>query len=217
MAIYTYKIILHRNIWRRRTVRFVEISAHQNYFVCVCESFVDNHTKVLLKSSALSIHVATWSQSFQNYTLESFFEQLRFWKRWLKVDIIPKQREKDGFSNPSTLAWLSLYTCPLFLSQPLIQSHTYFSSHLLMFSSESPSSPLAVFIFRLIYTPTHRQSHFLFNLILLSVFIYLFYPVLSLSDFINTPSCSPLLSSFIVGFSLLQTPLPHLHSHPIDG
>lgn len=96
-----------------------------------------------------------------------------------------------------------------------------------MFPSQPPPSPLSFLplsrlhlqsaSFGLIYTPTRRLSHFLFTLILLSVFIYLFYPVLSLPDFINTPLLLSFLSSFILGFSLLEIPLPHLLSYPIDG
>lgn len=70
-------------------------------------------------------------------------------------------------------------------------------------------TPLTVFIFCLIYTPTHRWSHSRLTLILPSVFIYLLHPVLSLSDYINTTPHpnppTPALLSFIL--SHLTSPI----------
>lgn len=120
--------------------------------------------------------------------------------------------------HPRQCGSLSLFV-PSPLSQPLIESVTLIPSPSHVFIADSLHSfspplltPLADFIPHLIYTPTHCPTHFLLTLILLSLFIYLFHPVLSLPDFINTPPLS-ILSPFFL-WSSLSSPRPSaLPSH----
>lgn len=148
--------------------------------------------------------IPTNENPFQNYTLESL---LGFECKGLKRMLHPHRRKKTAAQIPQRNCGHG----PLIQSLTLIPSPTNVSIAVSPLPLVTPLlTPLTVFILRLIHTPTHRRSHFRLTLILLSVFIYLYHPVLSLPDYINTPSCSPL---FHLSSSLSSPPPSALPSH----
>lgn len=153
------------------------------------------------------------------YPSESFCELLKFGKQWLKLDVIPRQREKDGISNSFTLVWtwkLSLLVSffpHLLLLPPLVFTWISLSSPPLDSTSSQHVSPhlrsstLPLLAFTLIFSLPLSCS------LCLSIYFTQSYLSLTLS------ALPPALLSFIFHSWVHSPPnlRPHLLSHPIDG